>query len=65
MEQPSLETLFEKAGCTGRLCVQSLDGAQEIAVQADEPVVSASVFKVSVALEAETQFADGRQLGAQ
>jgi hypothetical protein len=52
--------LFERAGCTGQLCVQSLDGGQEIAVDADREVVAASVFKVSVALEAETQFADGR-----
>jgi hypothetical protein len=44
----SLETMFEQAGCTGRMCVQSLDGAQEIAVRADEPVVCASTFKVSV-----------------
>ena len=31
----SLETLFEQAGCTGQLCVQSLDGAEEVAVDAD------------------------------
>ena len=51
---------FTRAGCTGQLCVQSLDGAQEIAVDADRQVVAGSVFKVSVALEAETQFAGGR-----
>jgi beta-lactamase class A len=56
----SISELFTQAGCTGQLCVQSLDGAQEIAVDADRQVVAASVFKVSVALEAETQFADGR-----
>lgn len=55
-----IENLFEQAGCTGQLCVQSLDGTQAIAVDADRSVVSASVFKVSVALEAETQFAEGR-----
>jgi beta-lactamase class A len=55
-----IETLFEQAGCAGQLCVQSLDGAQELAVNADQPAVAASVFKVPVALEAETQFADGR-----
>jgi beta-lactamase class A len=55
-----LEDLFEQAGCSGQLCVQSLDGTREIAVDADRSVVSASVFKVSVALEAETQFAEGR-----
>jgi beta-lactamase class A len=51
---------FDRADCTGQLCVQSLDGGQEVAVDADRPAVSASVFKVCVALEAETQFADGR-----
>lgn len=44
-----IEALFEQARCEGQLCVQSLDGAQEIAVQAEQQVVSASVFKVSVA----------------
>ncbi len=58
--ETSPETLFEQAGCTGQLCLQSLDGGQEVAVDADRPVVCASVIKVSIALEAETQFADGR-----
>jgi beta-lactamase class A len=53
-------SLFEQAGCDGQLCVQPLDGSREVAVWADEPVVSGSVFKVCVALEAETRFADGR-----
>ena len=48
---------FDRAECTGQLCVQSLDGRQEVALDAGRPAVSASVFKVSVALEAETQFA--------
>jgi beta-lactamase class A len=52
--------LFEQAGCTGQLCVQSLDGEHEAAVEADRSVVAASVFKVSVALAAETQFARRR-----
>ena len=52
--------LFEQAGCTGQLCVQSLDGGQEAAVEAARSVVAASVFKVPVALAAETQFAEGR-----
>jgi beta-lactamase class A len=56
----SIEALFAAAGCDGQLCVQSLDGAGELAVSADQQVVPASVFKVPVALEAETQFADGR-----
>jgi beta-lactamase class A len=52
--------LFEQAGCTGQLCVQSLDGEHQAAVEADRSVVAASVFKVSVALAAETQFARRR-----
>jgi beta-lactamase class A len=55
-----IQETFDRAECTGQLCVQSLDGGQEVAVDADRPAVSASVFKVSVALEAESQFADGR-----
>jgi beta-lactamase class A len=55
-----IAALFEQAGCAGQLCVQSLDGGQEVAIEADRPVVTASVFKVLVALEAETQFAQGR-----
>jgi len=52
--------MFRQAGCSGQLCVQSLDGAGEIAVDADAPAVAASVIKVSVAIEAEAQFAEGR-----
>jgi beta-lactamase class A len=55
-----IQEMFEQAGCAGQLCVQSLDGTQEVAVEADRPVVTASVFKVCVALEAENQFAAGR-----
>jgi beta-lactamase class A len=57
---PDIEALFEQVGCSDQLCVCSLDGSREICVRADQPAVSGSVFKVSVALEAETQFADGR-----
>ncbi len=56
----AIAELFRQAGCAGQLCVQSLDGGQEAAVDAERPVVAASVFKVCVALEAETQLADGR-----
>lgn len=56
----AITELFSQAGCTGQLCVQSLAGKQEVAVAAEFPAVAASVFKVCVALEAETQFADGR-----
>ena len=52
--------LFEQAGCQGALFVQSLDDGAEFALRADEQVVPASVFKVQVALEAETWFAEGR-----
>jgi len=55
----NIRALFARAGCTGQLCVQSLDGEREVAVDADQPAVSASVFKVLVALAAETRFADG------
>src|SRR5262245_36424332 len=56
----AIGTLFERAHCDGQLCVQSLEGGEQIGLHADQQVVSASVVKVSVALEAETQFADGR-----
>ncbi|MBS2536656.1 serine hydrolase, partial [Catenulispora sp. NF23] len=56
----SVEEVFQEAGCTGQLCVQTLDGSREVALDADRPVVSASVVKVSIALTAETQMADGR-----
>jgi len=55
-----LRDMFEQAGCSGQLCVQSLDGAAEIAVDADLPAVAASVIKVAVALAVQTQFATGR-----
>ena len=51
---------FEQAGCEAALCVQSLDEDAEFAMRADERVVPASVFKVQVALGAETWFAGGR-----
>jgi beta-lactamase class A len=57
---PGIAELFEQARCDGQLCVQSLDGSQELAIDADRPAVAASVIKVCVAIEAETQFADGR-----
>lgn len=56
----AITELFSQAGCTGQLCVQPVDGQQEVAVDAERSVVTASVFKICVALEAETQFAEGR-----
>src|SRR5215475_886073 len=55
-----IRDLFERAGCTGQLCVQSLDGRRELAIDAEVPAVAASVIKVSIAIAAETRFADGR-----
>jgi beta-lactamase class A len=56
----AIEEIFARAGCSGQLCVQSVDGVHEIALNADTPAVTASVFKVPVAIVAETQFATGR-----
>ncbi|MFI5530415.1 serine hydrolase [Kitasatospora sp. NPDC051853] len=55
-----VRAVFEAAGCTGALCVLEVDGEGEFAVEADAPVVAASVSKVQIALEAETWFAEGR-----
>jgi beta-lactamase class A len=55
-----IREMFERAGCSGHLCVQSVDGTREISVAADDPAVAASVIKVCVALAAETQFATGQ-----
>jgi beta-lactamase class A len=46
-----LRELFEAAGCDGFLHVRDVDGDEELGLDADELVVSASVFKVAVALE--------------
>ncbi|AUG81047.1 hypothetical protein CFP65_6391 [Kitasatospora sp. MMS16-BH015] len=55
-----IREIFERAGCTGVLCVRSLQDDAEVALGADGPVVLASVSKVQIALEAETWFAEGR-----
>ena len=60
VDPAGIAELFARAGCAGQLCVQSLDGAAEVDIGADQPAVAASVIKVCIALEAETQFADGR-----
>lgn len=54
-----LRELFESAGCDAFLHVCDLDGPGEVALDADALVVSASVFKVSVALELFRQAAAG------
>jgi beta-lactamase class A len=52
--------LFARAGCQGWLCVREIDGDGEVAYGADEPVATASVFKVVVALEVFRQASAGR-----
>lgn len=55
-----IDAIFQQAGCEGALCVQSLNDGTWFGLRAEEPVVPASVFKVQIALEAETWFAEGR-----
>ena len=52
--------VFAEAGCQGWLCALEVDGRGEACHDADEPVVSASVFKVAVALEVFRQAAAGK-----
>lgn len=56
----SAEAVFQAAKCLGQLCVQPLDGSPGVDICADQLVVSASVVKVPIAVEVETQLADGR-----
>ncbi|HEV7963655.1 MAG TPA: serine hydrolase [Actinoplanes sp.] len=51
---------FARAGCRGWLHVREVDGAGEVELDSDEPVVAASVFKVLVALEFFRQVDAGR-----
>ncbi|KPI19959.1 hypothetical protein OK074_7690 [Actinobacteria bacterium OK074] len=61
---PTIDAVFEQAGCEGALCVRPLrlddSDTPEVALRAHAPVVPASTIKVLIALEAETAFADGR-----
>src|SRR5215469_16186663 len=52
--------VFREAGCQGWLCALEVDGEGEACLDADEPVISASVFKVAVALEVFRQASAGR-----
>jgi beta-lactamase class A len=45
-----LQDLFAEAGCDGFLCARDLDRDETVELNADELVISASVFKVLVAL---------------
>ncbi len=51
--------VFEDAGCSGQLCVQTSEGMEEIGFREQARAVAASVIKVLVAVEAERRFADG------
>ncbi|MGW2395695.1 serine hydrolase [Kitasatospora sp. NPDC001664] len=55
-----IRAVFEAAGCEGALCVLEVGGEGEVALDAEAPVVAASVSKVQIALEVETWFAEGR-----
>ena len=55
-----LDALFHAAGCRGALQVEALDGSGSISLDADAPMVTASTFKVFVALELFEQSAEGR-----
>ena len=57
--EAKLRELFAAAGCDGSVHVSDVDGSGEVSLLADEPVVAASVFKVSVALEFFRQVAAG------
>jgi beta-lactamase class A len=55
-----IEDIFAAAGCQGWLCASTVDGSAEVTLDADVPVVAASVFKVLVALEFFRQVEAGR-----
>lgn len=55
-----IEEIFTSAGARGFLHVRDLDGEGEVGVDADAPVVLASVFKIVVAVAFARQVAAGR-----
>src|SRR6516225_3685340 len=55
-----VDQVLRRAGCQGWVCALEVDGRGEACHDADEPVVSASVFKVAVALEVFRQAAAGK-----
>lgn len=60
-----IEEIFRRADTQGWLCVQKADPSAssetpgEVTIEADEPVVAASVIKVLIAIAAESAFARG------
>ena len=61
----AIESMFAEAGCRGALHVVDLATGAEIALDADAPVVMASVFKAVVALEFYDRVAAGVCDGAE
>jgi beta-lactamase class A len=55
-----MDELFRQAGCRGWLCAMALDSGRTVELGADDPVVSASVLKVPVAVEFFRQVAAGQ-----
>lgn len=56
----SIRRVFEDAGARGFLHAREIGGERQVAVDADEPVVLASVFKIPVALAFWREVAAGR-----
>lgn len=56
----AISTVLRAAGCSGSVAALDVDGPGAVLVDADAPAVSASVVKVSIALEVLTAFTDGR-----
>jgi len=56
----AISTVLRGAGCSGSVAALAIDGPGAVFVDADIPAVSASVVKVSIALEVLTAFTDGR-----
>jgi beta-lactamase class A len=56
----SIATIFERAECRGWLCAIDIGSGRAVELDADEPVVAASVAKVPIALEFFGQVAAGR-----
>lgn len=60
-----IKAMFEEAGCSGALHAVSLSSGRELGLDADAPVVMASVLKVAVALEFYAQVEAGMLDGSQ
>ncbi len=56
----AIREVLRDSGCAGSVAALDVDGPGAVLVDADVPVVSASVVKVAIALEALIAFTDGR-----